>query len=380
MKIVIAPDSFKGSLSAERICEQVAKAAYKIIPGAEADCIPVADGGEGTLDSVIHSVNGSYVSVEVKNPLGQTVVAKYGIFDGDKAIIEMAQASGLPLIPGADRNIMKASTYGTGQLIEAAMEKGCRTIYIGLGGSATNDGGMGCAAALGVRFYDEEANLLEPVPENLDKIAEIDLSMRNPNIMNTRFIVMSDVKNPLTGELGATNVFGAQKGANKEELHILEKGMKHYAQMMKKTCSCDVEYAEGAGAAGGLGAGLLAFVNAEIRSGIEQILKIVNFEERIKEADLVITGEGRMDAQSSYGKVVSGIGRICKENHIPCIALVGSMGDGAEIMYEYGIDSIMTTVNGVMSLEEALEQAEALCYQGAERMLRMVYAGRNIGV
>lgn len=378
MKIVIAPDSFKGSLSAKEICNEVNKAAKKVFPNCETKQIPIADGGEGTLDSIIEIMGGDFKHVEVSNPLGKPVIAKYGILDEETAIVEMAQASGLPLIPDTERDIMKANTYGTGQLILDAMENGYKRIYIGLGGSATNDGGIGCAAALGIRFFDSKNEELEPIPENLERIDVIDFTNRNLNIDKTEFIIMSDVKNPLTGESGATNVFSKQKGAKPEEQKVLEKAMCHYENKLEITLGKKIGAVPGAGAAGGLGAGLLAFCNAKVVSGIEKILEIVQFEKEIEQADLVITGEGRMDNQSAYGKVVSGIGTCCKRSNIPCVAIVGSIGDGADELYNYGISSIMTTINGVMTLDEAMKDAHKLCYEAAERLFRLVNVGMKI--
>lgn len=378
MKIVIAPDSFKGSLSAKEVCREIDKAAKKVFPDCKTIQIPIADGGEGTLESIIEVMGGKYKQVVVKNPLGECITAKYGVLNHETAIIEMAEASGLPLIPEAKRNIMKGNTYGTGELILDALKNGYKKIYIGLGGSATNDGGIGCAAALGIRFYDSNHKELEPIPENLEKIDVIDVQNRFPAIEDTQFVIMSDVKNPLTGELGATNVFSKQKGAKEQEQKSLEKAMCHFETKLQVTLGKDIGKQPGAGAAGGLGAGLIAFCNARVVSGIEQILDIVQFENKIQQADLVITGEGKMDHQSAYGKVVSGVGKCCKENHVPCVAIVGSMGSGADKLYDFGIDSIMTTINHSMTIDEAMENAEILCFEAAERLFRFVKIGMDI--
>lgn len=262
MKIMVAPDSFKGSLSAEKICEIVESAAKRVFEGCSVEKVPVADGGEGTVESILAALDGENINVNVCNAIGEEIVASYGVFDQNQAIIEMAAASGLPLVSPEKRNIMSSNTYGTGQLILDALERGCTTIYMGLGGSATNDGGIGCAHALGVKFLDENKHELAPIPENFNYIKEIDMSQMHPKVSSTNFIILSDVKNPLLGKLGATAVFGKQKGAGEVEQLQLEKGLEHYNTILKQMFNKDYADQEGAGAAGGLGAGLMAFGNA----------------------------------------------------------------------------------------------------------------------
>ncbi|MFI3237294.1 MAG: glycerate kinase [Lachnospiraceae bacterium] len=372
MKLVVAPDSFKGSLSASEICNIVERAAVDVFGEVEVLKLPMADGGEGTVESLLAALDSEEIHVPVKNALGEDVTAMYGIFDGDKAIIEMAAASGLPLIPKEKRNIMKSSTYGTGQLLIDAMQRGCKTIYIGIGGSATNDGGMGCAEALGAKFLNKSGEAIEGIPANFKQIYDIDCSNIHPLVEKTRIIIMSDVKNPLCGPTGATYIFGKQKGASGADFILLEEGMNHYISIVEKVCDKQVAKIEGAGAAGGLGAGLLAFTNASMRSGIQTVMDILTLEEKIDGADLVITGEGMMDHQSAYGKVAYGVGTACKNKNIPCVAIVGGMGERAEAMYEHGITSIMTTTNGIMDLSTAVERAPELCYSAAERIFRIL--------
>lgn len=378
MKIVFAPDSFKGTLSAERICELLAEKAQLIFPGCETVGIPVSDGGEGASDVVVSSTKGTFRTVTVRDPMGKPVEAKYGIFHENCAIIEMAAASGLPLVPAKERNVRRASTYGTGELIADALNQGIRRFHIAIGGSATNDGGIGCAAALGARFLDEDGRELEAVPENFSRIRRIDRTQMNPHIKEASFTVMCDVTNPLLGETGATYIFGPQKGASKEDLIFLEEGMTNYARVLRETFEKDIASTPGAGAAGGLGAGLMAFVNAALNRGIESILTILDFDHVIEGADLVVTGEGMMDYQSVYGKVPFGVGMAAKKQNIPCVAVVGGMGKDAADIYAYGVDSIITTIDSAMPIEKALENAEELFSNAAERLFRMVRAGMEI--
>lgn len=379
MKIVFAPDSFKGTLSAERICGLLAEKAELVFPGCDTVGIPVSDGGEGASDVVVSAAKGIFRTVTVQDPMGKPVKAKYGIFHEDCAIIEMAAASGLPLVPVNERNVRRASTYGTGELIADALDQGIRKFHIAIGGSATNDGGIGCAAALGARFLDKDGQELVPVPENLSRICSIDRAQMNPHIKEAAFTVMCDVTNPLLGETGATYIFGPQKGASKEDQIFLERGMENYAKVLQETFGKDIASVPGAGAAGGLGAGLMAFVDAELKRGIESILAILDFDHVIEGADLVVTGEGMMDYQSVYGKVPFGVGMAAKKQNIPCVAVVGGMGRDAANIYKYGVNSIMTTINGAMPLEYALEHAEELFSNAAERMFRMIKAGMEIG-
>lgn len=378
MKIVFAPDSFKGTLSADRICELLDEKAKLIFPGCETVGIPVSDGGEGAVDVVVSATKGEFREIVAKGPMGKDVNAKYGIFHKDSAIIEMATASGLPLVPVEERDVRRASTYGTGELIADALEQGIRKFHIAIGGSATNDGGIGCAAALGVRFLDENGQELEALPVNLHKIHFIDMSHINPHVQESDFVVMCDVTNPLLGETGATYIFGPQKGADEEDKKFLEAGMENYAKVLEKTFGKDIASTPGAGAAGGLGAGLMAFVNARLNRGIETVLGILDFDHVIEGADLVVTGEGMMDYQSVYGKVPFGVGSAAKKQNIPCVAIVGGMGKDAANIYEYGVDSIITTINGAMPIEDALDRAEELFSNAAERLLRMVRVGMSM--
>ncbi len=375
MKFLFASDSFKGTLSSSRIAELLTTAAKESFPNCICTSVETADGGEGTTDAVLDAVNGQRMFLTVHGPLWKTTNCFYGKLDERRAVMEMAAASGLPLLQEAQRDPRKTTTYGTGEMIRDALEHGFQDISIAIGGSATNDGGMGCMCALGVRFLDQEGRELEGCGENLGKIAQIDLSDLDPRIAETKFTVMCDVNNPLCGENGATYTFGAQKGGTPEILEELETGMLHYRELLLEKFQVDVNEIPGAGAAGGLGAALVVFLNATLKSGIETVLDLVDFDTRLQGVSLVITGEGCTDWQSAFGKVLHGVGMRCKKYHIPVVALVGSMGQGAEQIYESGIDSILTTVNAPMELHTALEQAEELYLNAARRLFRMLKVG-----
>ncbi len=378
MKIVFASDSFKGSLSSERINLLLEEAAKKVFPGCKTVGIPIADGGEGTVDAMVMAVGGVKKSVTVKNPLMKDIVAEYGVISEDTAVVELAAASGLTLLSDIERNPLNTTSYGTGQLIKNALDNGFRKIIIAIGGSATNDGGMGALSALGVKFFDAKGDVLEGIGNNLEKVAGFDTNGLHPAITETEFTVMCDVDNPLTGEHGATNTFGAQKGGTAESLECLENGMRNYAALLGNHFNIDVNSIKGGGAAGGIGAALRLFLNASMRSGINILLDTVNFDAIIKDACLVVTGEGRMDMQSAHGKAISGVGARCKEQGVPVLALVGSTGDGAEQLYDMGIESIMPIVDSCMSLDSAILNAEKLYSNAAERAFRMIKIGSRL--
>ncbi|MGN0268760.1 MAG: glycerate kinase [Lachnospiraceae bacterium] len=378
MKFLFASDSFKGSLTSEQISTLLDNAARKNFPGCETAGLPVADGGEGTVDAVIAAVKGTMVSVKVQGPLLEEETGTYGMLNENSAIIEMAAASGLPMVPNGKRNPLKTNSVGTGELIKDALDRGCRQISIALGGSATNDGGMGAMTALGVKFFDENGKELAGAGEDLAKVSRIDVSGMHPAVKDTQFTVMCDVTNPLCGETGATYTFGMQKGADKEKLKILEAGMVHYAGVVKEQLGVDAADMPGAGAAGGLGFALKVFLNATLKSGIETVLDLIDFDSYLEGTDLVVTGEGRMDWQSAYGKVPSGVGKRCKAKGIPVIAIVGGMGKDAQAIYDFGVDSIIPTANGPLSLDFAIEHAEELYADVADRMFRMLKAGMSL--
>ncbi len=349
-------DSFKECMTALEACNAV-KAGFEEVFGNELETVivPMADGGEGTVQSLVDSSKGEILTAEVLNPLFNKVTAKFGIL-GDKktAVIEMATASGLELISKEERNPLLTTTFGTGELIKNALDLGVENIILGIGGSATNDGGVGMATALGVKFLDSNGEEIKPCGGELGKIHSIDCSGIDSRIKNTKFIVACDVTNPLTGEKGASNVFGRQKGATEEMVTILDSNLKHYAGVVKETLGIDVEFVEGAGAAGGLGAGAIAFLNGELKRGIEIVIDFANLDEKVKGVDLVITGEGRVDFQTQYGKTPVGVALTAKKYGKRVYALSGSIGDGYEAVYEKGIDAVFSITNKVCTLEEAL--------------------------
>ena len=313
MKIVIAPDSFKESMTAKEACEAIEKGMKIALPNAEFIKVPMADGGEGTTQSLVDATEGKMYFVETTGPLGEKVKSKFGILgNGEIAVLEMASTSGLELVPREKRNPMITTTYGTGELIKKAMDMGAKTILIGIGGSATNDGGAGMIQALGGKLLDENGKQISFGGGELSKIKKIDLSELDSRIKNIKFIAACDVQNPLTGETGAANVFGRQKGATEEMVKILDDNLKHYAELIRQDVKVDVENIPGAGAAGGLGAGLMAFLNAELRKGIDIVVEYSKLEEKIKGADFVITGEGSIDSQTRFGKTPYGVVSVAK--------------------------------------------------------------------
>ena len=378
MKFLFASDSFKGTLSSRRTAELLTRAAQEIFPDCECRCLEVADGGEGTTEAVLSAAGGRRMEAMVCGPLWERRKACYAALGGRRAVMEMAAASGLPLVPAELRDPRNTTSYGTGELIRDALDKGFRDLSIAIGGSATNDGGIGCMRALGVRFLDEDGNELSGCGGDLIKIRSIDRSGMDPRLRDTHITVMCDVTNPLCGENGATRTFGKQKGGTPEILDELEAGMENYRELLRREFGIDMDEEPGAGAAGGLGAALLSFLRAELRSGIETVLDLIEFDKKLEGVSLVVTGEGRADWQSAFGKVMQGVGRRCLRQGVPAVAIVGSMGDGAEQIFDYGIESMITTVNGVMPLEEALERAEELYLGAARRLFRMLRAARSL--
>ncbi len=378
MRLLFASDSFKGTITSEQSIRLLTEAANRVFPGCETAGVPVADGGEGTVEAVVTATGGTMRTVTVHGPLMEEREGFYGVFHGDSAVIEMAAASGLPMVPVEKRNPLNTTTYGTGELIRDALDQGLRKLSIAIGGSATNDGGMGAMRALGIRFLDAEGNELAGCGADLAKVADIDMSGMNPAVKEAEITVMCDVTNPLTGPDGATYTFGKQKGGTPEILDELEAGMKNYAAVMREKLGIDVEMKAGAGAAGGLGAALCGFLGATLKSGIETVLDLIDFDGLLEGTDLVVTGEGRIDWQSAFGKVPSGIGQRCKAKGIPAVAIVGGMGQGAEKIYEFGIDSILPTINGAMDIQEACDRAEELYASAAERTFRMLRAGMQL--
>jgi glycerate 2-kinase len=371
MKVVIAIDSFKGCCTTLEAANAVERGIRYYRDDIKTKILPIADGGEGTVETLVKSLNGKYIEVDVLNPLGKKMKSRYGILPGEIAVIEMASASGLTLISEEEYNPLITTTFGTGQLIQDAMDKGCTTIFIGLGGSATNDGGVGMAQALGVSFKNKLNQEIGFGGGELKAIESIDVSKLDPRVENTEIVILSDVTNPLCGKNGAANVYGPQKGATPSMIQILDDNLKYFGSVINEQLSIDVMNLSGGGAAGGLGAGLVAFCQAKIHSGVEKIIEFIGLEEHLQDADLLITGEGRIDSQTINGKVALGVARKAKKYGVPVIAIVGSIGEGAEIVYNHGIDAIVDIVSEPMTLENALENGISLLEKTSERTMRI---------
>jgi len=378
MKIVVAPQGFKGSLNAEQVAQAIAEGIRRVLPDIETILVPLADGGEGTVQALVYSTHGKTVSVEVTGPLGDKVSAEWGLLgDGVSAVVEMASASGITLVPPEKLNPMVATTYGTGELIRAALDAGCRKLIIGIGGSATNDGGAGMAQALGAKFLDDKGKELPWGGAALAGLNRIDISGLDSRIAGCEIIVASDVTNPLVGPDGASRVYGPQKGATEDMSRHLDEALTNYARVVKKDLGIDVVDMPGAGAAGGLGAGLVAFLGARLMSGIEIVSQAAGFADHLKGAALVFTGEGRMDAQTLFGKTVSGVATRAKALQVPVIAIVGELtGDYREV-YRHGIDAILSITPGPISLEKSMANASSLIADTAERAMRLIMIRLN---
>lgn len=358
MKIAIAPDSFKESMTAKEVCESVERGILSIFPNWEIIKIPMADGGEGTLESLVDATDGKIYSENTLNPLGEEIISRYGILNEKKtAVIEMASSSGLELIPIEKRNPYITTTYGTGQLILKALDHNIEKIILGIGGSATNDGGSGMLQALGARLLNEKGEEIGFGGFELSKLDRIDFSTLDKRLKNIEILVACDVTNPLTGKNGATYVFGQQKGGTKEMLEVLDNNLCHYSKIVKRDLNIEIDNIPGAGAAGGLGGGLLA-LGGILRKGIEIVMEITDFEDKIKNSDLIITGEGGMNSQTICGKTPFGVAKIAKKYKIPVIGIAGDLGEGYEILYKNGFDAIFSIMPGVRTLEEALKSGK----------------------
>ena len=370
MKIVVAPDSFKGSLTAVEIADAIGQGVKEIFPEAKIIKIPMADGGDGTVQCLVTATGGEILREKVTGPLGDEVLASYGILGGMKtAVIEMAEASGLTLVPENKRNPLITTTYGTGQLIKAALDQGCKKMIIGIGGSATNDGGAGMVQALGVRLLDREGKEIGFGGGELKKISRIDISNLDNRLSETEVLIASDVSNPLCGPRGAARIYGPQKGATPEIIEELDKSLAHFAETIKRDLNKDVKDMPGAGAAGGLGAGLMAFLDAELKPGIEIMIEIVKLEQAIKDTDLVITGEGKIDSQTIYGKAPIGVAKIAKKYNVPVIAVAAIISDDADIVYQHGIDNLIKVSEPPMSLSESKSKKVGLVKKSIKQFL-----------
>lgn len=359
MKVVIASDSYKESLKAIEVCEAIERGFRAIFPNAKYVKIPIGDGGEGTVESLVDATGGRIISISVTGPLRESVQAFYGVSKDKKtAFIEMAAASGLQHVPVEKRNPLITTTKGTGELILHALNQGAEYIILGLGGSATNDGGAGMLAALGVRFINDKGEVIDPSGGTLHSIVAIDFSQMDPRLEGVKIEAACDVDNPLVGMQGASFVFGRQKGANVEMMKELDENLKHYANILKRYVSSDVSEIPGAGAAGGMGAAVISVLKGDLRRGIEIVLDYTNFDKHIEDADLIITGEGRIDEQTAYGKAPVGVAGRAKRFSVPVIAIGGSVSSDYSAVYEKGIDAVFSITTRPMTLEEAYRVAE----------------------
>lgn len=377
MRIIICPDSFKGSLSASDAAAAIDAGVASAFSDAKRELIPLADGGEGTVDALTSVSGGQIINLEVAGPLGEPVQAYYGVMgDGKTAVIEMAAASGLDLVPSAKRDPRFTTTYGTGQLILDAYNRGYRSLIIGIGGSATNDAGTGALSALGVRFLDAHGQVLPPGGAALTHLSKIDTSAMkiDPSILNIR--VACDVTNPLVGPEGASVVYGPQKGASSEIARELDDALRNFASIVERDLGITIANTPGAGAAGGLGAGLMAFLDAHLESGIDIVLDVTRFDDRINDAHLILTGEGRVDRQTAFGKVISGVLKRAKRAGVPVVVIAGGVGEGSELLYPLGATGIFSIAPGPITLEESINSTRELLSRTAENIVRVYAAGR----
>ncbi|MET1179022.1 glycerate kinase [Peribacillus simplex] len=371
MKIVIAPDSYKGSLSALEASKAIERGVRKALPDAKTELVPVADGGEGTMDSLVAATNGRKVEVTVKGPLLEDVQAAYGILgDQETCVIEMASASGLCLVDPDELNPLITTTYGTGQLIQKALNDGCRKFILAVGGSATNDAGVGMLLALGMRVLDEDGKPLGFGGAELSRISEINTEDFDSRIADSKFLIASDVQNPLVGPDGASSVFGPQKGATSAMVELLDKALSSWADLVEIKTGIHLHDKAGAGAAGGIGGAFQAFFPAETKRGIDIVLEHTKMGEKLSDADCVFTGEGQIDYQTASGKTPMGVAQEAKKYGIPVFVLAGSIGTGIEVLYEHGVTSIHSLVNAPMPLKEAIDRGAELLEISAEQVMR----------
>jgi glycerate kinase len=379
MKIVIAPQAFKGSLEAPEVARAIARGVAQIFPEAERVVLPVADGGEGTVRAMVEACHGRTVTTSVRDPLERPVQATWGLIENDSvAVIEMAAASGLPLIPRRQRDPNHTTSYGTGQLIAAALDHGVQKAIIGIGGSATNDGGAGMAQSLGARLLDDAGRDLPPGGAALSRLARIDVSGLDPRLRHLEVEVACDVNNPLVGPTGASHVYGPQKGADADTVQRLDAALENFARVVKRDLGKDVRDVPGAGAAGGLGAGLLAFLDARLLPGVDIVFRALGLETHLAGADLVFTGEGRMDGQDAYGKGPMAVAQLAKRHGVPSIAVVGSTGRDYRVVYDNGLDGLIGIVNRPMPLDRAIAESKGLVTEAAMRACRIVRVGMQM--
>ncbi|MBI2916202.1 MAG: glycerate kinase [Elusimicrobia bacterium] len=373
MKIVIAPDSFKECLSAQEVCRAIQKGIQKGMPHAQTVLVPLADGGEGTLSALLSNLKGKMRHATALDPLLQPIRARYGVVeDGRTALIEMAESSGLALVPAKKRNPMLTSSRGTGDLIRNAMETGCRKILLTLGGVATNDAGVGMAQSLGYRFLDRHGQEIPPGAGGLSQIARIVTDSVHPHLRKTRFVAACDVRNPLCGPNGSARVYGPQKGATPFMVRKIESALRHFSQVVLRDLNVSILHCPGGGAAGGAGAGAIAFLNAKLKSGVETVLEAADLERKIQGADLIITGEGKIDRQTLFGKAPLGVSRIARKYGVPVVALCGNVEGNRTQIHAAGLNAIFSISGGPISREESMRNAKKLLEQAAEEISRLI--------
>lgn len=379
MNILICPDKFKDCLPADKVAKHIRQGIEKVLPDAAIQIIPLADGGEGTVDALIQATGGQLVEASVYDPLMRPVNSFFGISgDGKTAFIEMAAASGLAMLDRSERNPMLTTSYGTGELIRCALDKGCREIVLGIGGSATVDGGVGMAQALGVRFSDTAGKETEHNGRSLGKIAHINPEHLDPRVLQCKIRAACDVTNPLAGAQGAAFVYGPQKGANSSEVKELDRNLLHLSRLILKTFQIDLAGLPGGGAAGGMGAGIVAFLKGELIPGFELVSRVTRLEEWIDWADLVITGEGKMDAQTAFGKTPAGVARMAKARKKPVIAFTGALESNHDELKQLGFNAVIPIADKPMSLTLSLKDAGTLLENAAERSFTLMMLGNEL--
>ena len=379
LKILIAPDSFKNSLPSVEACEAIAEGVLQVFPHAEIIKIPMADGGEGTVDAILPAMNGKKIPVMVHDPLMRPVESFLGISgDGETAIIEMAAASGIERLSPAEQDPWITTTYGTGELIKKALDLGCRKIIIGIGGSATVDGGCGMAQALGIRFLDKQGNSVPKGGQGLKKIARIDMDNLDKRVLEAEILIASDVENVLLGPSGAAYVYGPQKGADGAMVKKLDEGLKKLADQIKQTIKTDISAIPGSGAAGGLGAGFMAFLQAKVRKGFEVVSEITRLEKWVENADMIITGEGKIDFQTTFGKTPAGVATLARKYQKPLIAFAGTLGQNWQELLQEGFYAIIPIADNPMNMETSLQNAKQLLRDASARTFRLIKLGKNI--
>jgi glycerate 2-kinase len=379
MNFLVAPATFKDCLSADKVAELMKEAILQVLPSSIVKMIPLADGGEGTVDALAKALDLKIQTTRVHDPLMRSIEAKFGIIDqGNMAVIEMASASGIERLQAKERNPMITSTYGTGELIKAALDKGCRKIILGIGGSATNDAGVGALMALGVKFYDRIGQMLVNVGGDLSQIDRVDISGIDTRLSTTELLVACDVSNPMTGPEGASIIYSPQKGATREMAALLDRHLQHFAALIKKQFGNDIDNISGSGAAGGLGGGLLPFTKAKLVPGFEIIRQIKELDKQLQWADIIITGEGRIDSMTRFGKSPAGIAMLAQSYHKTVIGIAGSLGEDYEELYHYGFSAIYSIADRPITLEESIRKAPELIQNTVQKIVKTLKPGIDL--